>query len=142
MKRILATFPFFLSVAPFAAPLASAASLELTVTNVESASGDLRVAVFGSEEGWSGNEAITGQQVAAGEGAVTLTIPDLAPGEIGIKLYHDVDGDGELATGTFGMPSEPYGFSNDAPVRFGPPSWSKAKITITEGANTHSISLR
>jgi len=131
-----------LGLAACLSPAAWGASLDLTVTNVETANGALRIAVFDSQDGWKSNSAVEGAVVDAATGSVTLTIDGLAPGEIGIKLYHDVDGDGDLDTRSFGIPSEPYGFSNDAPVRFGPPGWKKAKFTLGDGANTHTIKLR
>ena len=138
MKRIVTA----LGLAACLSPAAWGASLDLTVTNVEAADGALRVAVFDSQDGWTSNTAIDSAVVDAETGSVTLTLEGLAPGEIGIKLYHDVDGDGDLDTRGFGIPTEPYGFSNDAPVRFGPPSWKNAKFALGDGANTHTIKLR
>ncbi|MEQ8557972.1 MAG: DUF2141 domain-containing protein [Henriciella sp.] len=138
MKRIAT----ILGLAACLAPAAWAASLDLTVTDVDTAEGAVRVAVFDSQQGWKGNTVIKAAEVDAETGSVTLTIDGLEPGEIGIKLYHDVDGDGDLDTRGFGIPTEPYGFSNDAPVRFGPPAWKKAKFALGDGANTHTIKLR
>lgn len=138
MKPVLAS----LALLALAAPTAAAASLELTVENVETADGTLMIAVFDSETGWKKSEAAKGLRADPATGTVTVTIDGLTPGEIGIKLYHDVDGDGELDTGSFMMPTEPYGFSNDAPVRFGPPSWKNAHFTLSETATKHTIKLR
>lgn len=138
MKR----FSAIAAVAAAISPMAWGASLDLTINNVESADGQIRVAVFDSQEGWKGNSAVRTAVVDAGTGSVTVTLDGLQPGELGIKLYHDADGDGDLDTGSFGIPSEPYGFSNDAPVRFGPPAWKQARFTLGEGASAHSITLR
>lgn len=138
MKTILASIALVA-----AAPIAQAASLELTVTQVEDAAGTLLVAVFDSETGWQASDAVASATApVTGEGAVTLTIDGLPEGEVGIKLYQDVDNDGELARSAIGIPKEPYGFSNDAPVRFGPPKWDAAKFSLAEDANSHVIALR
>lgn len=138
MKRIATV----LGLAACLSPAAWGASLELTVTNVETADGAVHVAVFDSQNGWKSNSAVEGAVVDAATGSVTLTIDGLAPGEIGIKLYHDVDGDGDLDTRSFGIPSEPYGFSNDAPVSFGPPSFDSAAFDVTADGAIQTITLR
>ena len=38
-----------------------------------------------------------------------------------MAVHHDADGDGAMERGLFGLPSEPYGISNGARRRFGPP---------------------
>ena len=138
MNRILAS----LALAAFAAPVASAASLKLTIANVETGDGTLMIAVFDGQDSWTGDTAAMGVTADPETGRVSVTLDGLSPGEIGLKLFHDTDGDGDLDTGNLGIPSEPYGFSNDAPVRFGPPSWDKAKFTIVEGVNAHAVTLR
>lgn len=138
MKRLSA----LVALAAAISPMAWAASLDLTISNVESADGQIRIAVFDSQEGWQGNAAVRTAVVDAEAGSVRITLDGLQPGMLGIKLYHDADDDGDLDTGNFGIPSEPYGFSNDAPVRLGPPAWKQARFTLGEGASAHSITLR
>ena len=41
-------------------------------------------------------------------------------------LRHDEDDDGALDTNLFGVPSEPFDFSNDARARFGRPDFAEA----------------
>lgn len=125
-----------------AAPTAWGASVELTITGVETASGEILIGVFDSETGWKTDASIAEAQADAATGSVTVMLDGLPDGEVAIKLYHDVDSNGELKRGNFGIPAEPYGFSNDAPVRFGPPSWSAAKFAIDGETTTHTLALR
>ena len=69
---------------------------------------------------------------------VIWDIGDLQPGNYGIALFHDVDDDEVLDTNFVGLPKEPYGFSNNARGRFGPPDYDAitfafdgAPLTIT-----------
>ena len=119
--------------------VASAADLTVQVTGLEEASGTIYVALF-DEAGWSTNSAV-------GTARIDVTAPSaqfdgLAPGTYGVKLFQDLNGDGELALGNFGIPSEPYGFSNDAPVRFGPPRFSDAGFELPETGASQTITLR
>ena len=138
MKKIAA----LASLIALAAPTAWGASVELTITGVETASGEILIGVFDSETGWKTDASIAEAQADAATGSVTVMLDGLPDGEVAIKLYHDVDSNGELKRGNFGIPAEPYGFSNDAPVRFGPPSWSAAKFAIDGETTTHTLALR
>ncbi len=55
---------------------------------------------------------------------------ELPLGTYAVKVFQDLDNDGELDRGALGRPTEPYGFSNDARGRFGPPSWQEAHFEI------------
>ncbi|ALO14285.1 hypothetical protein L21SP5_00613 [Salinivirga cyanobacteriivorans] len=55
----------------------------------------------------------------------TITIDSLATGQYAFRYFHDIDGDGELNTNWVGMPTEPYGFSNNVVGSFGPPAFER-----------------
>ena len=71
-----------------------------------------------------------------------ITLPDLKPGVYALKCFVDDNANGELDTGWLGIPSEPYGFSNNA-FRLGvPPTFEMAKFTVTDGANVQRIKMK
>ena len=70
------------------------------------------------------------------------SFPGLAPGRYAIKAFHDVDGDGKMATNPFGMPTEPYAFSNDAVGNAGPAKWAAASFDVDAKALTHTITIK
>jgi uncharacterized protein (DUF2141 family) len=43
-----------------------------------------------------------------------------------VASYHDENDNGKLDTNAFGLPTEGYGFSNDAQGTLGPPSYTQA----------------
>lgn len=55
----------------------------------------------------------------------TIIIDSLSPGTYAFRYFHDIDGDGELNTNWVGMPTEPYGFSNNVVGSFGPPAFER-----------------
>ena len=59
-----------------------------------------------------------------------------------VVVFHDENGNGELDLGQFRIPVEPYGFSNDAPVMMGPPSWKKAAFDVGSDGARQRITLR
>ena len=75
------------------------------------------------------------------DGRAELVIPDLAAGDYAIKVFQDVNENRELDIGLLG-PKEPYGFSNDARGRFGPPSWEAVRFHFDGTDRTVEIVMR
>ncbi len=67
------------------------------------------------------------------------TVDDLPPGTYAVRLYHDEDDDGELDTNMFGVPQEPFGFSNNARGNMGPPDFEDAAFTL--GSDSLSMTI-
>ncbi len=60
-----------------------------------------------------------------------------------VAVYHDADGDGDLSRSPAGMPIEGYGFSNDAPTKFGAPSFDAVRFGVKPvGETTIRIKVR
>lgn len=58
---------------------------------------------------------------------------DLIAGQYIVYVYHDINDNEMLETnGLFGKPSEPYGFSNNPSVFFGPPKFRKCIFELKE----------
>ncbi|RAN37871.1 DUF2141 domain-containing protein [Hyphomonas pacifica] len=120
---------------------AAAADLSVDIKGIRKAEGQLHVALF-EEAGWGDNQAAQTKVIPSTGDDVTFVFEGLQPGRYGIKMFHDVDGDGELKRSMIGIPVEPYGFSNDAPVRFGPPDFDTAAFEVTEDGAVQTITLR
>jgi uncharacterized protein (DUF2141 family) len=118
---------------------AAAADLTIRIEGVEQAAGTFHIAVF-EADGWEENQTVASGRLAAEEGA-ELTLTGLAPGAYGIKIFQDVDDNGQLNLGMWGIPSEPYGFSNNAPARGGPPSFRQASFNLAEPGTVQTIKL-
>jgi uncharacterized protein (DUF2141 family) len=65
---------------------------------------------------------------AALDGGVVFS--NLEPGRYAIIVFHDENANGRLDKNFFGVPTEPYGFSNDAQGFLGPPSFDDAAILL------------
>jgi len=115
------------------------AKLTITVTDIKEHKGALMIAVF-DQAGYDADTSVAGLTVPVAGDTATATV-DLAPGRYGIKMFHDVDGDGKMGMNPFGMPTEPFAFSNSAPAQFGPPKWDAAVFTVEAPATTHTIKL-
>lgn len=126
--------------ATLAAPVASATDLTLNVEGIKSAKGTIMLGLF-DEASYNGDGAVEGANLKVEGDAVSVTFEGLEPGEYAVRLYHDVNDDGTMNTNPFGMPTEPYAFSNDAKGRFGPAKWEAAKFTVAADGETHTITM-
>lgn len=107
------------------------AQLTLKVIGIEEAVGQICYAVYENEEDYKESE----NQFSAGCIAIDsvnfqYVITDVPPGTYMISLFHDEDNNEELNTNWIGMPREPFGFSNDARGRMGPPKWEDASFVV------------
>ena len=59
-----------------------------------------------------------------------IIMPRLEPGDYAITLFQDSNNNKKLDTNFIGIPNEPVALSNNHRPRFGPPKFSKAKVTI------------
>lgn len=136
----------FLCAALFAAAVgqAEAADLRISVGGVRNADGLLLIAVYDDPARFRqpGAAAATIRLKArAGDSSVTLN--GLAPGGYAVVAFHDENANGELDANLLGIPTEGYGFSNDARSSFGPPSYDAARVDVgADGSRTASIDLR
>lgn len=143
MTRIatIAAAALMISASAHAEPGATNPSLTLTF-DVGADTGRVMVALFDSAEAYAGRGAPVAQSmvdIAAGQRAAAFA--DLKPGTYAAKIFHDVDGDGQMDTNPFGMPTEPYAFTNNARGNMGPAGWDRANVTVT-GAVVQTISLK
>lgn len=130
---------FTLTAAPASADPAGS-NLTLTFeTGAET--GAVMVALFDSEAAYESGQPVrhTRLDVAAGERVAAFA--DLPAGEYAAKAFHDVDGDGTMDVNPFGMPTEPYAFSNNAVGNMGPARWDRAHFAV-EGETAQTIRIR
>lgn len=63
-------------------------------------------------------------------GEVEMIFNDIPTGKYVVWLFHDTDNSGDLTTNIFGIPTEPFGFSNNPRIRIGPPAFSEASFEV------------
>lgn len=121
-------------------PIAAASDLTVNVEGISQVQGTIMLGLF-DEATYKGDGAVNGASLKVETTAVTATFEGLAPGEYAVRLYHDLNDDGEMNTNPFGMPTEPYAFSNDAKGRFGPAKWDDARFSVSADGTVHTITM-
>lgn len=122
----------------------SGTSVTIEITNLRNSDGVVRACMTRDEERFPRcQDAAQGYRtvVPAGE-ATTLRFDDVAPGTYAIALLHDENDNGRADRVLGMMPREGFGFSNDAPVRMGPPDFEDAAIEVGMTSQHHSIRMR
>ena len=121
----------------------STQTVSIHVSGLKPQSSNLYVAVFDSAEGFPKPEhssTTTTISVDAESVEFSLSLPDTST--TGIAIFQDLNGDGKLTKNGFGLPIEPYGFSNNARSTFGPPSFSQAAFKVSEKTSPIEITVR
>ena len=72
---------------------------------------------------------------------VRLTFENIEKGSYAFSLFHDVNDNKKIDKNFFGIPKEPYLFSNNLKGRFGPPKFEKAKFHLDEN-QTINVSVK
>jgi len=117
-------------------------TLTVVITDLQNDDGEVLLSLSDSRENYEGDsKSYLGFKVKIENGKAECTINDLPYGEYAIKLYHDENLDGELNSNFLGIPTEDYGFSNNASGTFGPADYADAKFLFEQTEMTMKISV-
>ncbi|MCZ6641454.1 MAG: DUF2141 domain-containing protein [Gammaproteobacteria bacterium] len=113
---------------------AEAYILELEVVNVQAGEGFLKIVLHDSESSYRDGDQIPFRSITVPvdrEEHMTLQIEGVPPGRYAFIVYQDLNGNDDIDSNFIGWPKEPFGFSNNPPIRFGPPSFKKTSFEVT-----------
>lgn len=119
-------------------------SIALEVSGLRNNKGQVLVSVFNNAKGFPEDpaRAIRKYSLSIANNKTSVEIADLPPGYYAIAVLHDENSDTRMNTNMIGWPKEGFGFSNNAMGLFGPPSFSKAKFSVTAGRHSHRLKMR
>jgi uncharacterized protein (DUF2141 family) len=135
-------------------PSSGANELRVVVEGIRSDSGTIMVGLYDTSEGFvaaikHSTEAgllndkgrRVGMALRAAAGVQSVVFADLPPRRYAIIVFHDENDNGRLDENAWGVPTEGYGFSNNAQGFLGAPSFAAAEITLGEKNQSIAISL-
>ena len=125
--------------------IASISTRDITVhvSGLKNQSSTLYVAVFDSADGFpkpENSHKTTTVPIASENVDFSLSLPNNQ--SAAIAVFQDLNGDGKLSKNSFGLPTDPYGFSNNARSLLGPPTFSQAEFEVSENTASMDISVR
>lgn len=104
--------------------------LTLKVDKVKSLNGNLLVAVYDQAPHYnSDSQWFVARKVKVTEGPIRIPLGDVPTGHYAVKLFQDENDNGMIDKTPIGIPSEPYGFSNNG-GSYGQPSFDEAKVLV------------
>ena len=118
---------------------ASAATVEVRVTNVAGGKGKVNVAVC--DRARFLKQCTYHASVPARAGETVVALRDIPAGTWAVLAYQDENENGELDRNFIGIPNENYGFSRDAASKFGPPGFDDAAIEVRDGTTVAPVKL-
>ena len=105
-------------------------AVRITVTNFENIKGKLQVCLTDKKEDFL-KQCEYATAVTVTNNTISLEIANVKTGVYSISLFHDENNNGVLDTkGFFGIPSDPYGFSNNPSTTFGTKKKKKCTLLI------------
>jgi uncharacterized protein (DUF2141 family) len=153
LRKVLA-LGFVIVSALLTTPVARAGELRVTITDVRSDSGELLIGLYETAEGFlaaianaetsgimADRNRLIGVAMRARPGPQQAVFARLPPGRYAVIVVHDENDNGRLDANVFGVPTEGYGFSNDARGFLSAPSFDAAAITIGNADASIAISL-
>jgi len=118
----------------------SNALIELSLENQHTAAGKIYIAIYNNEQSFGNPEKAFFTKIQAAHNPFSTKI-EIKNGSYAIAVYQDTNNNGKLDKNWVGMPIEPYGFSKDPIIRFGPPIYKDCLLQL-HGKNNVSIKLR
>ncbi len=121
-----------------------AADLQVTVRNLLPDQGHLLLALFQTEQGFPDAPLPSQprQQLTVQGGTMTTSFKNLAPGRYAVMVVQDLNGNGRVDTNFVGMPTEPYGASNNRLPRLSAPKYEEALVDVGSERSTITIDVR
>ncbi|MES2105239.1 MAG: DUF2141 domain-containing protein [Pseudomonadota bacterium] len=110
-----------------------AADLIITVKNLRSQNGMLMLALFNSTDSFLKPEKQFGAQLLqASQQPGVFVFKNLPAGRYAVSVFQDENGNGKMDSNMLGIPTERYGFSNNATGTMGPPSFEQAAFSLSD----------
>ncbi|PTS88418.1 MULTISPECIES: DUF2141 domain-containing protein [unclassified Caulobacter] len=118
--------------------------LSVQISQVRSTTGEVVVTLYPSDPrrflAPSGKLLRIRLRAAAPVTRVCFNLPE--PDVYAVAVYHDANGNRDFDRNKVGMPVEGFGFSNDAPTRFGLPSFDAVRFSARAGETLLRIRMR
>lgn len=106
--------------------------------------GNIHVAVFQNETTFKKKSDGVFEKVLSYSGGAKyeLEVPALAYGRYAVAVFQDLNGNGRLDANTLGIPTEPYGFSNNPKVKWSAPTFAETAVSLKSPSVSLTIAMK
>lgn len=125
-------------------PVASTAPHTLTVevSSTVARGGIIHLAVYENAEQFQEEASTIGYALECTFGRATFSVELPATGRYALAAYHDVNGNGKLDKNLWGIPTEPYGFSQVPETKWRAPTFAEISRHFEPRVTTAKMSLK
>ena len=115
----------------------------ITVTDIQKASGSITVYLYDDRPDafLDGEQKVLKQRFPAQLGEVVVCVPAPRPGTYAVALYHDVNANTDFDRNFLGLPTEPFGISNNPRLALSRPDHADAAFSVPAGGAALTIKL-
>ncbi|GAB3997724.1 hypothetical protein GCM10028807_43480 [Spirosoma daeguense] len=140
MRYLLFLFGLSMTVSrPVPSPLKT--NLTVEIQNVQPLKGTVFVALFKPGKDFPDGQPIDGKKVEASSASVRASF-SVDPGTYAVAIFHDENANGKMDKKMFGIPKEPYGFSNNFRPKMSAPKFSDCQFDVGNSSKTIQIALK
>ena len=134
---------FLLGITTSARVAAQVAKLDIRFLIKEEVKGNLYIGIYDSEQAFMKTPQAKYKQIIAVDKAdMLVSITDLPPGTYAVSCFQDVNDNKKLDKNMVGIPSEPYGFSNNARPSFRAPTWGECTFNLPAGGKQIEVKVQ
>jgi uncharacterized protein (DUF2141 family) len=119
-------------------------NIKLNISGIKDLKGNLKIAIYDKPENFlKETHLFQAKMLKIDKPQITTYFDNIPSGNYAISIYQDINENNKLDTNIFGIPTEKYGFSNNAKGSFGPPSFKESQFSIPDDKTvTMNIELR
>ncbi|MCW3126553.1 MAG: hypothetical protein JWO03_2211 [Bacteroidetes bacterium] len=116
--------------------------LTLVIDNLESTSAPVEVSIYAPDNKFpKENGQLKKYRFNPTGNTLTATITDLEYGQYAVATYQDLDADGKIGTNVIGIPTDPYGFSNNYKPKIKAPAFKDCAFAYDDKSDAVSITM-
>lgn len=116
--------------------------LTINIKGVPSDQGKVMVGVYNKKDGFRDTDkTYKNLTLNARKGDLNVYLDGLPSGDYAVAVFHDRNENGKLDKNFLGIPTEKFGFSNDAMGKMGPPSYEQCLVSVS-GKDQITIHLK
>ncbi|MBC3786602.1 DUF2141 domain-containing protein [Spirosoma utsteinense] len=139
MLILLSVLNLFLSASSHRDPLKKT-NLKVEIQNVRVVSGAVYIGLFRPGKDFPEGKSIETKKLNVNSKNVYILF-SVEPGDYAIAVYHDENDNGKMDKRVFGIPKEPYGFSNNFKPVMSAPKFSDCRFSVGDDGKAISIKL-
>lgn len=142
MKKILLLLSIIVFITTAANAETKNANIEITIEGIKEKKGMILATLHNQEQGFPDKNAILTKVVSADAKITAITFQNMPSGTYAFAIYHDKNKNGKLDKGAFGIPKEPYAFSNNARRKTGPAKFKKANFPHNSTTTHQTVTIK